>query len=149
MNAHETPNRGKSRLTTIAICVSHTPRMWTLAGERKRAGKHCPVVKNTPMVVLHCPLPSRQSCLSEERPGHSARPNTSDYVSSQCIIHAERDTSNLRGCEILWKINVGSGFINWLSSLKAVGLSWSAKIWTLGANPLLQGNFSRAGIYSK
>lgn len=63
--------------------------------------------------MLHCPLPSRPSCLSEERPGHRASPNPLARAGSQCLIpHAGRDTSNLRGCEMLGKINVGCGFIN-------------------------------------
>lgn len=92
--------------------------------QRERAGKHCPVVKTTLLLVLHCPLPSRQSCLSEERPGHRASPNPLARAGSQCLIpHAGRDTSNLRGCEMLGKINVGCGFINSLFFLRTAGLS--------------------------
>lgn len=103
--------------------------------------------------MLHCPLPSRQSCLSEQRPGHPASPSPLARAGSQCLIHAPRETSNLRGCEMLGKINAGWGFINSLFLLRTAALSWAAKMWTRRALP--QGNLNtlafvlqRAGAYS-
>lgn len=65
MDAPAAPNRGKWHPALIAMCVSHTPTWGGLAAGREGAGKRGPVVKSTPLVVLHCPLPSTQSCLSE------------------------------------------------------------------------------------
>lgn len=140
MDAPAAPNRGKQHPAIIAMCISHPPpRRWGLAAGRERAGKHCPVVQTTLVLVLHCPLPSRQSCLWEERPGHRASPSALARAGSQCLIPAHRESSNWRGCEMLGKINVGCGFINSLFLLRTAALSWAAKIWTLRAP--LQGNF--------